>query len=214
MRKTDDIIESLVGDLKPVARHALSRRFLVAILSSLAVSLVLMLTLAGLRVDLAVALTLPVFWIKAAYNFLIAAIALFALYRIARPDGDTGPVFREIAVVVALMGVAAVFQLALSPEAVYRGLILGHSALHCPFLIFAFALPVFVAAFWWMREAAPADLRQAGLLAGLGAGAAGAFVYSWFCTENGMPFVLIWYSLGILVTGLLGLLLGPRLLRW
>jgi hypothetical protein len=29
-----------------------------------------------------------------------------------------------------------------------------------------------------------------------------------------MPFVLIWYSLGILLTGILGSLLGPRLLRW
>ena len=65
-----------------------------------------------------------------------------------------------------------------------------------------------------LRGAAPMNLRLTGLVAGIAAGAAGAWVYSWFCTENGMPLVLIWYSLGILLTGALGFFAGPRLLRW
>lgn len=214
MRKTDDIIDSLVADLKPVPRHALQRRFALGILPALAVSLVLMLTVAGLRPDLSQALSLPVFWIKSAYNALLAVTAFLAVYRIARPDGSEGRFFNAVATIFATMAVIAVIQLLLSPTETYPVLILGSSALHCPFLIFAFALPVFVANVWILRSAAPTDLRLTGFIAGIAAGAAGAWVYSWFCTENGMPFVLIWYSLGILLTGLFGGLLGPRLLRW
>ncbi|MGK6317674.1 NrsF family protein [Neorhizobium sp. DT-125] len=214
MRKTDDIIESLVGELKPVPRHALQRRFALGVLPALAVSLVLMLTVAGLRPDLSQALSLPVFWIKSAYNALLAIAAFLAVYHLARPEGSQGRFFAAAAAIFAAMAVVAAIQLLLSPAETYPVLILGSSALHCPFLIFAFALPVLAGNAWVLRRAAPTNLRLTGFIAGLAAGAAGAWVYSWFCTENGMPFVLIWYSLGILLTGALGSLLGPRLLRW
>jgi hypothetical protein len=65
-----------------------------------------------------------------------------------------------------------------------------------------------------LRGGAPSNLGVTGFIAGIAAGASGAWVYSWFCTENGLPFVTLWYSLGILLTGAIGALLGPRLLRW
>lgn len=214
MRKTDDIIDALVGDLKPVPRHTLARRFAAGALPALAVSLVLMLAILGLRIDMAEALMLPVFWIKSAYNALLATAAFLAAYQLARPDGSRGRFFPFAAAIVAVMTVVAVSQLMMSPAETYRTLIIGSSALHCPLLIFLFALPLFAGNVWALRRGAPTDLRLTGFIAGIAAGAAGAWVYSWFCTENGMPFVLIWYSLGILLTGILGSLLGPRLLRW
>jgi hypothetical protein len=214
VRKTDDVIDSLVGELKPVPRHALARRFVAGVLPALAVSLVLMLAILGLRIDMAEALMLPVFWIKSAYNALLAIAAFLAAYHLARPDGSRGRFFQVAAAIVAIMTVVAVSQLMMSPAETYRSLIIGSSALHCPLLIFLFALPVLVGNVWVLRRGAPTDLRLTGFIAGIAAGAAGAWVYSWFCTENGMPFVLIWYSLGILLTGILGSLLGPRLLRW
>ncbi|MFB9951521.1 NrsF family protein [Rhizobium puerariae] len=214
MRKTDDIIEGLVTDLKPVPRHALGRRFATGILPAMAVSLLLMLAILGLRVDMDEALALPVFWIKSAYNALIAITAFLAVYHLARPGGSEGRFFGTTATIFAAMAVVAAIQLATSPAETYPVLILGSSALHCPLLIFAFALPVLAGNVWILRRAAPTELRMTGFVAGIAAGAAGAWVYSWFCTENGMPFVLIWYSLGILLTGAAGALLGPRLLRW
>jgi hypothetical protein len=214
VRNTDDIIDSLVGDLKPVPRRALERRFVLGILPALAMSLVLMLAILGLRNDMAEALMLPVFWIKSAYNALLAIAAFLAAYHLARPDGSRGRFFQVAAAIVVTMALVAVIQLMLSPEETYRTLIIGSSALHCPLLIFLFALPVFAGNVWVLRRGAPTDLKLTGFIAGLAAGAAGAWVYSWFCTENGMPFVLIWYSLGILLTGILGSLMGPRLLRW
>lgn len=214
MRKSDDIIESLAKDLKPVPRHALERDLVLGILSALAVSLVLMLTVAGLRPDLSHALSLPAFWIKSAYNAIIAVAAFLAVRHLARPDGFEGGFFPTAATIFTAMAAIAVIQLAMSPVETYPVLIFGSSALHCPLLIFAFALPVLAGNVWILRRAAPTDLRLTGFIAGIAAGAAGAWVYSWFCTENGMPFVLIWYSLGILLTGCVGAFLGPRLLRW
>jgi hypothetical protein len=214
VRKTDNIIDSLVGDLKPVPRHALERRFAIGILPALALSLVLMLAILGLRIDMAEALMLPAFWIKSAYNALLAIAAFLAAYHLARPDGSQGRFFQIAAAIVVTMAVVAVIQLIMSPVDTYPKMILGSSALHCPLLIFLFALPVFAGNIWVLRRGAPTELRLTGFVAGIAAGAAGAWVYSWFCTENGMPFVLIWYSLGILLTGILGSLMGPRLLRW
>ncbi|PDS76198.1 NrsF family protein [Rhizobium sp. L43] len=214
MTKTDDIIESLVSDLKPVPRHALRRRFALGLLPALGLSLLLMLAILGLRVDMPDVLMLPVFWIKSAYNAVIAVVALFAVFRLSRPDGSEGRFFGWLVSIIAAMTAVAAIQLMMAPAGSYRVLILGSSALHCPLLIVGFALPVYAGVVWALRRAAPSDLRLTGFVAGIAAGAAGAWVYSWFCTENGMPFVLIWYSLGILLTGALGAFTGPRLLRW
>ncbi|MDC9812103.1 MULTISPECIES: NrsF family protein [Rhizobium] len=214
MTKTDDIIESLVSDLKPVPRHALWRRFALGLLPALGLSLLLMLAILGLRVDMPDVLMLPVFWIKSAYNAVIAVAALFAVFRLSRPDGSEGRFFGWLTSIFAAMTAVAAIQLMMAPVGSYRVLILGSSALHCPLLIIAFALPVYAGVVWALRRAAPSNLRRTGLVAGIAAGAAGAWVYSWFCTENGMLFVLIWYSLGILLTGALGAFTGPRLLRW
>ncbi|MBY5363941.1 DUF1109 family protein [Rhizobium leguminosarum] len=214
MRETEDVIDSLVRDLKPVPRHALERRFALAILPALAVSLLLMLIVVGLRTDMAQALMLPVFWIKSAYNALLAIAAFAAVYRLSRPDGSEGRFFGIAAAIILALAVMAIIQLALSPAASYPVLVLGSSALHCPLLIFAFAMPILIANTWVLRGGAPSNLGITGFIGGIAAGASGAWVYSWFCTENGLPFVTLWYSLGILLTGAIGALLGPRLLRW
>ncbi|CAN7345625.1 DUF1109 family protein [Agrobacterium tumefaciens] len=214
MRKTEDIIDQLAGDLKPVRAFALERRLALAALPALGVSLLLMVVILGLRSDMNDAMTEPGFWVKSAYNVLLAVTAFFAVMRLARPDGDRGGLFAWLAVIFVAMAVIALVQLGFAVPGTYRTLILGSSALHCPFLIVAFALPLFIANFSVLRRSAPADPRLAGFASGIAAGAAGAWVYSWFCTENGMAFVLIWYSLGILLTGIIGAFAGSRLLRW
>ncbi|MDG8172283.1 NrsF family protein, partial [Streptococcus pneumoniae] len=85
-----------------------------------------------------------------------------------------------LAVIFVAMAVIALVQLGFAVPGTYRTLILGSSALRCPFLIVAFALPLFIANFSVLRRSAPADPRLAGFASGIAAGAAGAWVYSWF----------------------------------
>lgn len=214
MRKTEDIIEQLAGDLKPVPAFALKRRLAFAALLALGVSLLLMVVILGLRGDMDEAMTEPGFWVKSAYTALLALTAFLAVMRLARPEGERGALFVWIAAIFVAMAAIALVQLGFAVPGTYRALILGSSALHCPFLIFAFATPLLLANFSVLKRSAPADPTLAGFVAGIAAGAAGAWVYSWFCTENGMAFVLIWYSLGILATGAIGAFAGSRLLRW
>src|SRR5690348_15850387 len=93
-------------------------------------------------------------------------------------------------------------------------LVMGHSSRVCAPLVLSTALPTLAATFRALKRLAPTRLRMAGAIAGLFAGGAGAFVYSFHCTEGAAPFNASWYTLGILATAALGELLGPRLLRW
>ena len=76
------------------------------------------------------------------------------------------------------------------------------------------SLPLFAAVFWALRQLAPTRLALAGAGAGLLAGAAGATVYAFHCTENAAPFIAIWYTVGIAVAALIGAGIGRWALRW
>jgi len=212
--RTNDIIDSLVADLRPVARHALARRFAVGIAAGLAISFLLQISIFGYRHDMPHAFMLPAFWAKSAYNAALALAAFFGLYALAHPDGSAKRSFLAAAVIFVAMVLLAVMQLSMTPAETHHALIMGFSTRYCPFFILGFGCPVFAANIWILRRAAPTNLRLAGFAAGLAAGAAGAWIYSWFCRENGMAFVAIWYTLSILGVGAIGALLGPRLLRW
>ena len=54
----------------------------------------------------------------------------------------------------------------------------------------------------------------AGASAGFLSGATSAALYCFHCPETAAPFILIWYTLGILLTTALGALLGRWILRW
>ena len=91
---------------------------------------------------------------------------------------------------------------------------MGSSALVCPLYIMALSFPFFAVVMAFMRRLAPTELTLAGAAAGLLAGGLGAWVYSFHCTEGGLPFLAVWYSLGVLAVALAGALLGRSLLRW
>jgi hypothetical protein len=65
-----------------------------------------------------------------------------------------------------------------------------------------------------MRRLAPTNLPAAGLTAGLLAGSAAAWIYAFHCDENGMPFLALWYTTGILIAAIGGAIAGRWALRW
>jgi hypothetical protein len=67
---------------------------------------------------------------------------------------------------------------------------------------------------WTLRRATPTRLSYAGGVAGLLAGSIGALAYTLACINDGTVFVSIWYSLAILLTSVIGALLGRRALAW
>ncbi|WP_199262749.1 NrsF family protein, partial [Paracoccus binzhouensis] len=116
--------------------------------------------------------------------------------------------------IVLVVAAAALLALAEAPAASRRELVLGRTALVCPFLIAMVSMPVLAGLLAVLRRLAPTRPLAAGAAAGLLGGAAGTMVYALHCPETGLPFVALWYTAGILLTTLLGAGLGKFCLRW
>lgn len=211
--RTDELIADLSARLEPARPAALTRQLALAVLLGLVGSAALMFSVLGLRHDIAQAITSSGMWTKLLYTFAIAVLGFWLVERAGRPGAELGRPARLLLLPVVAIALMAAAQL-LAPGADMPGLILGHSSRVCAFLVTLTALPTLLATFWALKRMAPTRLTLAGLGAGLFAGAAGAFVYSFHCTEGSAPFIGIWYSLGILLTAAIGAVLGPRLLRW
>lgn len=210
----DDLIDRLAADLSPVPRQALARTLFGWSAIGVLAAAVLMLAWLGLRPDLMEASGTMMFWSKFAYTTIFAILGGLAALNLARPGGSLRRQAVGIVLLVALMGLGGIGQmLVMGPEHM-RTLVVGGSALVCPFYIVALSVPVYALTAWAMRRAAPTNPTLAGFAAGLFAGAAATWVYAFHCTESGMPFVTIWYTTGILIAAGLGALVGRFALRW
>lgn len=211
---TDDLIARLAGDLKPVRRMAMQRLLLGAVLLSGIVAALFMLTWLGMRPDMETARATMMFWTKFGYTLALAALGLVATLVLARPDGRTRWPWLAALGLLGLVLVGAVIQLARAEPDDMMPLVIGGTALACPWRIVVLALPILLAAILTLRRMAPANPTLAGFAAGIMAGGTGAWVYSFACAENGMMFLALWYTLGIVIVGMLGAVLGRYLLRW
>ncbi|HJS45073.1 MAG TPA: DUF1109 domain-containing protein [Rhizomicrobium sp.] len=211
--RTDDLIDRLSANLEPVRSGAVARLLLGAVLLGIAGSVLVMLTVVGPRHDLSGAMAHPGMWTKLAYSFAIAAFGLWLVERAGRPGAEmTRPVMALALPLLAIVLLAGLQMRA--PGADLPGLMMGHSSRVCATYVTLTALPTLAATFWALRKLAPTRLTLAGAGAGLFAGAAGAFVYCFHCTEEAAPFIAIWYTLGIALVTAIGALLGRTLLRW
>ena len=197
-----------------MSKHALASRLTCALLPALLISAAFILFGHGLRPDLREVVSVPAFWIKSAYPLLLAIIGFGALLVAARPGGRPLGGALPVAIVYALLAALALLQMrdASSSEESHR-LVMGISAWFCPLIILATGTPPMAATFWFLRKGAPTAPTLAGTVAGFSAGALGAWIYSWGCIENGLPFVALWYSLGIVLCAALGGIMGRLWLR-
>ena len=212
--KTDALIEMLArgpvaaGSWRPALRLALAAS------AGLLIAIVAMLAGLGLRPDIAVAAALPMFWLKLALPLAIAAAALAATSRLARPGDMAGATAAVIAAVLLGLWAMAARDLAAAPAGGRLAAVAGQSAGSCVAGIAVLSLPLMIALFLALRGLAPTRPALAGLAAGALAGGSGAAAYALHCTEMAVPFLATWYVLGMAIPAAVGAWLGPRLLRW
>lgn len=211
---SDDLIAQLSADIRPIRKHALRGRLAIGLAIGAVIAAAVMIPWIGLRSDLTVAISTPIFWIKFGFTLALAAFGFYATERLSRPGGSLRLPLIGVFAVIALTGAAGIVQILGAGPADLRALVLGGTALVCPFYIVALSTPVFAASVLVMRRLAPTNLPAAGFAAGLLSGAAGAWVYAFHCGESGLPFITLWYTAGILAMALIGALLGRWLLRW
>ena len=212
--RTSDLIEALSERLEPVSTRAPLWRLGAWVGGGAVVAAVLMLTVLGLRPDMAGAMGRMMFWTKFAYTLALGGLALWAAERLGRPGVKANLPLTIVVVVVALFAVLATGQLMMTPPTMRHHLLMGHSAPICPCLILALSVPLLVGTVMGLRGYAPTRPMLTGLAGGLAAGGLAAFVYAFSCSESAMPFVALWYTLPVLAAGLVGALVGRFALRW
>ncbi len=211
--KTDELIAWLAEE--PVAVRPVTLTLALGVGAGAGVSFVVMLLWMHLRPDLATAILTGAFWMKLAYAASLAALAFPIVVRLSRP-GSTVERF-DLALLVpvlALATIAVVELMAAATPGERMHLMMGASSRVCPWRIIALSMPVLAGIAVAMRALAPTRLALAGGAAGLLAGAVGTAIYALHCDESAAPFVVIWYTFGMAVVGLLGGLFGRALLRW
>ena len=211
---TDDLIARLSTDLKPVRRMAMARLLIGATVLSTVVAIAAMNMWLGMRPDMDSAVATMNFWTKFTYTLSVALLGGVATLALARPDGRTRWPWYIALALLALLVIGAFYQLARAEPDDMMPLIVGSSSLVCPWRIVVLGLPILLGAILALRRLAPRNPTLAGFAAGIMAGGAGAWVYSFACAETGMMFLALWYTLGMLIVGVIGAVLGRFLLRW
>ncbi len=209
-----DIIDRLVADLRVTPRLSAVRRLGLGVAAGAAVSVVLTAAVLGFRPDLARAVGEGMFWVKFAYTLALGGVALWACERLARPAAAAGGRLAWLPLPVLTLGGIAAWQILGARGPARAAMMMGHTAMVCPWCILAVAMPLLVGLLWAVRDLAPTRLRLTGTIVGVAAGGLGATVYALHCDESAAPFLVIWYTLGISAAGAIGWLIGPRCLRW
>jgi hypothetical protein len=212
--KTDDLINMLASGPDVAAPKVPLQKFAMVVSSGVLLSVILMLTVLGLRPNMSELAMLPAFWIKMAFVVALAVCGWLAVTQLATPGARTKQLPLLIASPILLIWLlAAASMLNATPEQ-RADLFWGDTWHYCSWLIAILSLPIFIAILRVMRQMAPTRLRLAGAGAGFAAGAAATLIYSFHCPEIAAPFIGFWYVVGILIPCILGALIGPRILRW
>jgi hypothetical protein len=212
--KTDDLVSLLAADAQAVSRIAVGRRLELAFACGVVVAALLMLGMLGVRADFASAALAPMFWMKVALPALVAAGALVCLERLAVPGRPLRLLWVVPALPIAMLWMASLALFVHAQPVERPALVLGVSWRACTVSIAFIAAPIFAGVFLALRDLAPTHLARAGWCAGTVAGAAAAAIYAFHCPETALPFMAIWYVLGIALPAALGGMLAPRVLRW
>lgn len=212
--QTDDLIRSLAVGLTPVSRNAVQRRISLGILSGAAVTLAAIVVTLGLRPDLGTAMQHFPFWMKWLYTISLGVGAIAATIRLSRPDAPRVSWLWLLSVPFVVLAALAASELAHTPAAAWPALLEGRSERNCTLLVLSLSVPIFGGFVWAFRSLAPTKLRLTGGMAGLSSGACAATLYGLHCPEASATFVLVWYTLGIMLAMIGGAIVAPRLLRW
>lgn len=210
--KTDSLIDLLAKGSGPVPKAAVERQVWPLSLLGLLIS-----ACAGVLVLGIVPMSVMVqggWWVKFGYSIALVAVGGWLTVRLARPVQRLAWPQVALLVVLAVMGALGLWQWFLAMPDQRLPEMLGHSWKACPRNVLLMSLPPMAATLFALRGLAPTRPRLAGAAAGLMAGGLGAAAYAISCTEIAMSFVAVWYTLGVLMSTLLGALLGPRVLRW
>lgn len=215
--ETEALIRMLAHEPRAPSRGAVAKRMGRGTALSLAAALLMLVFVIPGGVDsttLMARISTPVFWVKLMLPLSMLVASLRVAARLSRPGVRVGQAWTTLALPVALVWIAAIAVLAFAPDSARSALIFGHTWNTCSLHIALLSIPALAVLQFAMRGLAPTRPALAGAAAGLLAGSIGALTYCLRCPEMEVPFWATWYLLGMLLPTLVGVLTGPRVLRW
>ncbi|MEQ1497951.1 MAG: DUF1109 domain-containing protein [Novosphingobium sp.] len=212
-RNSEDFIAGLVADLRPVQPLRQSSGMGLAVLA-LGCGVAGTLLVFGPRADLAAGRPDALALLGSGLFLVLALASAWAAVDMARPYvGGRREGWGWTALMAATLPLGALIIIA---AAWWRGSPSGLALDGANCLEFGLIWGLFTAAALtlWLRRGAPSLPRRAGLLTGVAAGSAGTFAISLFCPHNELIHIGIWHGLTVVLAGLLGRLIVPRLIAW
>lgn len=211
---TDDLIEALACDVRPVPAGRAARCVACCTAMGLAATIAVVALTIGFRPDLSQMIGDPAFVMRQVYTLSVAGFSALLLLRLGQPGAPLRlPLTGLAGTLLVILGAVVLEQSTLSGPARLEAW-LGQSWRSCAINVGLIGLTATPFLFIAARRLAPARPGLAGLAAGLVAGAVAASAYGLFCTEDAVSFLASWYTLGILITGAAGAIAGRYLLRW
>ncbi len=209
----DTFIAGLVDDLVPV-RPLRQRRGMGLAMAAMATGAVGLIVQGGLRADFARGEPDGMGLLTSGLFMVLAMASAWAVVDMARPQvGSRREGWIWTALMAALLPLSALALMGLNQiNGASSGLHMdGATCLKYGLIWSLLTAGVLV---FWLRRGAPAQPDRAGLLTGVAAGAAGVFAVSLYCPHSELIHIGIWHGLTVVLTGLIGRLAIPRLVRW
>lgn len=211
--KTDDLIKALAADT-PMQQWRMGPVFAAALLGGLAVAVTIFQIRLGVRANAYESLATVRFPFKFVVTLALTLPALFAVYRLTRPEAEVGWPGLGLLAAPVLLAVAVVLELVNVPSELWRSRLIGQNSAPCMYLIPLMAIGPLVAMIGVLRYGAVTQPRLASLAAGLAAAGLAATLYAAHCPDDSPLFVATWYTIAAAIVVGVSLLVAPRLLRW
>ena len=210
--RTEDLIKTLAVD--HTMDIAPARMLALAVLAGAVIATLVFAEMLGVRPDVDEAMHTVRFPFKFVVTITLAIAGLALVSRLERPGADWRAAARLLIIPALLIGAAVVLEMIVVPPSGWEPRMVGSNAMICLTAIPTIAVAPLAAILIAMRHAAPTAPVRAGAAAGLAAAAVAATLYASHCTDDSPLFVVIWYSIAIVLVTAAGALLGSRLLRW
>lgn len=168
----------------------------------------------GMRNDLTDGKVDPMFLLPAGLFLLMACAASWTVVHMSRPQvGNHQTGWQWASAMVALLPLSA-FSVLLVRRWSGGTPHVDTFGLTCLWNGMALGLLVAISLVLLLRRGAPTSPARAGLVTGIAAGSAGAFAVALHCPINDIVHIGIWHAATVLVGGLAGRLIVPRLIGW
>jgi hypothetical protein len=210
----DDLIERLSAEAGRRPRRSIPSSLITAVSAATIVTLGLSYALMAPVEWTSRQLMQPVFLLKIAFLVSLLLASLSIVRDLSSPGRKVSLQLTFALVPFLILAALSYDEVTARHPAGLQHELVHQSIVACLLHVGLLAVPAFAILVFTVKAFAPVDLSRAGLYIGVLSGCIGALGYAFHCHDELITLVAVSYTLAIVQMGLIGALLGPRLLRW